>query len=202
MNDITLILSLISLGFFGGFTHCVGMCGPFVLTQVSNRLQKTSLENFSGFQRLKNLALLPYHLGRISTYSLLGFCCSFLTTNIQGFLGFKIFSALFLLLAAATFLNLFFDGKIFARLKLGQRIRLPFKSKILENAPSFFSKKISVLFQDPSGLKGYFLGVILGFIPCGLLYSAFLICGAITSPFWAAIGMILFTVPLLRFCPA
>ncbi len=200
MNDYTLILSLISLGFFGGFTHCVGMCGPFVLTQVSNRLQTASLENFSGLQRLKNLALLPYHLGRISTYSLLGFLCSFLTTNIQGFLGFKIFSSLFLFLAAATFLNLFFDGKIFAKLKLvgritgkiPKRIRLPFKSQILESAPSFFSKKISVLFQDPSGLKGYFLGVILGFIPCGLLYSAFLISGAIVSPILAAIGMILF----------
>lgn len=192
MNDITLILSLISLGFFGGFTHCVGMCGPFVLTQVSNRLQKTSLENFSGFQRLKNLALLPYHLGRISTYSFLGFCCSFLTENVQDFVGFKIFSGIFLLLAAATFLNLFFDNKIFSKLKFWGRIKLPFKSKILESAPSFFSKKISILFQDPQGLKGYFLGVILGFIPCGLLYSAFLISGAITSPIAAAIGMIFF----------
>jgi sulfite exporter TauE/SafE len=191
-NDFTLIFSLITLGFFGGFTHCVGMCGPFVLSQVSSRLQKTSLEKFSNFQRLKNLSLLPYHLGRISTYAFLGFCCSFLSANIQDFFGFQIFSALFLLLAAATFLNLFFDKKIFSKLKISRKIRLPFKSKILESAPHFLSKRISALFRDPQGLNGYLLGIILGFIPCGLLYSAFLISGAIVSPLMAAIGMIFF----------
>lgn len=190
MTDLPLIFSLISLGFFGGFTHCIGMCGPFVLTQVGNRLQKTSLENFSEFQRLKNLALLPYHLGRISTYSLIGFCCSFLTTNIQSLIGFKIFSALFLLVAALIFLNLLFDGK----LQILGKIRLRFKSKFLENAASFFSKKISFLFQNPQGVRGYFLGVILGFIPCGLLYAAFLIAGSFANPFWAATGMIFFGI--------
>lgn len=190
MTDLPLILSLLSLGFFGGFTHCIGMCGPFVLTQVGNRLQKTPLENFSEFQRLKNLALLPYHLGRITTYAFLGFCCSFLTKNIQEFLGFKIFSALFLFLAAVIFLNLFFDSK----LQRFWKIRLRFKSNFLKNLTSFFSKKISGLFQDPQGLKGYFLGVILGFIPCGLLYAAFLIAGAFANPFLAAIGMIFFGI--------
>lgn len=194
MNDSTLILSLISLGLFGGFTHCVGMCGPFVLTQVSNRLQKTSLSNFSNFQRLKNLALLPYHLGRITTYSVLGFFCSFLTTNIQEFIGFRIFSAIFLIIAAMIFLNLFFERNIWAGLKLPQKIRLPFKSKFLKNSASFFSKKISFLFQNPQGLNGYFLGIILGFIPCGLLYAAFLIAGTIENPLLAAIGMIFFGI--------
>lgn len=194
MNDTTLLLSLISLGFFGGFTHCIGMCGPFVLTQVSNRLQKTSLANFSNFQRLKNLALLPYHLGRVTTYSVIGFFCSFLTTHIQDFVGFRIFSAIFLLAAAVVFLNLFFERNILAGLKLPQKIRLPFKSKFLKNSASVFSKRISFLFQNPQGLNGYFLGVILGFIPCGLLYAAFLIAGAIANPVLAAIGMIFFGI--------
>ena len=194
MNYFTLIISLISLGFFGGFTHCIGMCGPFVLTQVSNRLQKTPLSNFSDFQRLKNLALLPYHLGRISTYALIGFFCSFLTSNIQDFVGFRIFSAIFLIAAAAIFLNLFFERNIWAGLKLPPKIRLPFKSKFLKNSASIFSKRISFLFQNPQGLKGYFLGIILGFIPCGLLYAAFLIAAAIENPTLAAIGMIFFGI--------
>lgn len=189
-NDFTLIFSLISLGFFGGFTHCVGMCGPFVLTQVSNSLQKTSLDNFSEFKRLKNLALLPYHLGRITTYSLIGFCCSFLTTNVQQLIGFKIFSALFLLIAALIFLNLLFDKK----LQILGKIRLRFKSKFLEDATVFLTKKISFLFQNPQGIQGYFLGIILGFIPCGLLYAAFLIAGSFSNSIWAAIGMIFFGI--------
>lgn len=201
-NDFTLIFSLISLGFCGGFTHCIGMCGPFVITQVSNRLQKTSLQNFSQFQKLKNLALLPYHLGRISTYSILGFFCSFLTNNLQDFIGFRIFSGVFLLVAASVFLNLFLGKNLFGKITASKKIKLRFKSVILESALRFFSKKISVLFQNPQGLKGYFLGLILGFIPCGLLYLAFLICGTISNPFLAASGMIFFgfsTFPSLFF---
>lgn len=202
MNDLTLIFSLISLGFFGGFSHCVGMCGPFVLTQVGNRMAKTPIENFSELQRLKNLALFPYHLGRISTYSLIGFFCSWLTKSLQNIIefkvGFKIFSAIFLIIAIAVFVNFFFDG----RLQIKTKIQLRFKSVFLKKFLSFPAKKISFLFQSPYGLKGYFLGIILGFIPCGLLYSAFLIAGSFSSPIMAMVGMILFgmaTFPSL-FC--
>ena len=205
MNDLPLLVSLLTLGFFGGFSHCIGMCGPFVLTQVSNRLQKTSLENFSNFQKLKNLALLPYHLGRITTYSLIGFFCSFFTKNIQDFSQFKFLSAIFLFAASLFFLNLFLEKNFFAKL----RIALPFKSITLKNTAvffgffqPFFSKKISFLFQNPQGLRGYILGLVLGFIPCGLLYGAFLIAAAIANPLLAASGMFLFglaTFPALFF---
>lgn len=201
-ENLTLIFSLISLGFFGGFTHCASMCGPFVITQVSNRLQQTSLQNFSEFSRLKNLALLPYHFGRITTYSFLGLCSSFFTKNVQDFIGFKILSVIFLLIAALTFLGFFFNKKVFSETTIFKKIKLRFKSRVLQNGLRLISKKIKDLFKNPQGLKGYFLGVILGFIPCGLLYSAFLICGAIQSPFVAAIGMIFFgisTFPSLFF---
>lgn len=172
-KDFTLILSLISLGFFGGFSHCIGMCGPFVITQTASRLEKIPLEKFSQFERLKNFALLPYHLGRITTYSFIGFFCSFLSKNIRDLLEFDFLSSILLLLASISF---FFT----------------FKSSILQSAP-FFPKKFSgFLFQDPRGFRGYLLGLILGFIPCGLLYSAFLISAAISNPFLAALGLCLF----------
>jgi sulfite exporter TauE/SafE len=182
MNNLTLIFSLISLGFFGGFTHCVGMCGPFVLTQVSNRLQKTPLENFSDFKKLQNLALLPYQLGRITTYSMIGFFCSLLNKTISDFSGFRIFSAILMFLAGLIFLDIFFQKKLL-RFKSNFLKKLPFPEIVLTN-----------LFQDPKGFKGYFLGLILGFIPCGLLYGAFLIAAVIGQPFLAAIGMALFGI--------
>lgn len=227
-NNFTLILSLTSLGFFGGFSHCVGMCGPFVLTQVSNRLQKTPLENFSNFQKLKNLALLPYHAGRITTYVFLGFLCSFFTKNIQDFSGFRFLSALFLFFASLFFLSLFTTSLSSPRRRgsrlffLDSRLRgddkkkiirsrkffdfaLRFKSKNLKKLGLFqkIPKKILTnLFQDPRGFRGYFLGLILGFIPCGLLYGAFAISAVISSPLLAAVGMFFFgisTFPSLFF---
>ena len=181
-NDFTLIFSLITLGFFGGFTHCVGMCGPFVITQTTNRLTRLPLEKFYGLERLKNLALLPYHFGRITTYSLIGFLSSFLAQNIGDLVGFRFLSAFLLLLASAFFFNL----------ALGGKLNLSFKSPILQRFAFFPQKIISLLFQSPRGFRGYFLGIILGFIPCGLLYGAFLISAAISNPFLAAIGMCFF----------
>ena len=171
------------------------MCSPFILTQVARRLEKTPLEKFSPLARLQNFALLPYHFGRISTYAFIGFCCSFLSQNLREISGFKITSAAFLLAASTCFFGIFFERKVFTFLR---NFKLSFKSPNLEAAQlsirAFFSKKISFFFQNPQGIRGYFLGVILGFIPCGLLYGAFAISAAILNPFFAAIGMIFFGI--------
>lgn len=171
------------------------MCSPFVLTQVARRLEKTPLEKFSSLTRLRNFALLPYHLGRISTYAFIGFCCSFLSQNLREISDFKTVSVLFLLVASLCFFGIFFERKVFDFLR---NLKLPFKSSNLEAARlyirDFFSKKISFFFQNPQGIRGYFLGVILGFIPCGLLYGAFAISAAILNPFFAALGMIFFGI--------
>ena len=200
INDFALIISLISLGFFGGFSHCMGMCGPFVLTQVSNNLAKTPLDKFSNFAKLKNLALLPYHAGRITTYSLLGFLCQLFRKNIQDFTKFHILSSIFLTIASLFFLNIFFEKKIS---NLIRKITFPFAQKLKALKKSgfftflktdFFTKLISNLFKNPQGLNGYILGLILGFIPCGLLYGAFLITSTITNPILAISGMFLFGI--------
>jgi sulfite exporter TauE/SafE len=187
MNEnYNLIISLISLGFFGGFSHCTSMCGPFVLTQIGNRLEKRSIAQFSNFKKLQDLALLPYHLGRITTYSLIGFFSSLITQNLQEIIGFKILSIIFLFLAILFFLNIFFENKFTFKIKTLKKYSL---SKFFN-----FTKFSSNLFKNPTGLRGYCLGLLLGFLPCGLLYGAFLIAAAMPSPLMAAIGMTLFGI--------
>lgn len=187
--NLTIIISLINLGFFGGFTHCGAMCGPFVLTQVSNRLQNISLAQFSRFEKLRSMALLPYHCGRITTYTFIGFFCSVITANLKEINGFNIVSGLLLLFAAAFFLKNLLGIKF--------NFRLPFCLPKIKN-PSILTK----LFQNPCGFNGFLLGIVLGFIPCGLLYGAFALCGSIANPIFAALGMFLFgimTFPALFF---
>lgn len=183
MSDLTLIFSLISLGFFGGFSHCIGMCSPFVITQISYNLQKMPVEKFSTFQKLKSFAVIPYHLGRITTYSFIGFLSAFITETINDFSEFKILSVILLILAALFFLTLLFERKL-----------LPFKLPFLESLALFFGKKFQRFFTNPKGINGYILGLILGFIPCGLLYGAFLIAANISNPFLAAFAMFCFGV--------
>jgi sulfite exporter TauE/SafE len=180
-NNLTLLISLISLGFIGGFSHCVGMCSPFVFAQIGNNLNKISLEKFTKFEKLKNLALLPYHLGRITTYSIIGFFCSFFAQNLINFSGFRFLSAGLLIICALFFLTLFFN-KNFSFFRLNFSVKFS----------NFFAKKLNYFLKNPKGLNGYFLGLILGFIPCSLLYGAFLIAANISNAFLAMLGMFLF----------
>jgi len=177
-----ILISLINLGFFGGFSHCAAMCGPFVLTQVSSRLQNVSLNKFCKLERLRSLALLPYHLGRIFTYSCIGFFCSLITTNLKEVASFNIISGFLLLCAAIFFLQNLLGRKFF-------NFRLPFRLPKIKN-PSILKN----LFQSPYGFNGFLLGIILGFIPCGLLYGAFALAALITNPMMAALGMVLFGI--------
>ena len=185
IENFTIILSLISLGFFGGITHCTGMCGPFVLTQVSSRLNSIKIDEYSSFKKLQNLALLPYHFGRITTYSIIGFLCSFLAKNLKNIEIFNNLSGFLLIFASALFFEKFFEKKFLRFSIKAVKINLEFR----------FLKK---LFQNPQGFKGYLLGIVLGFVPCGLLYGAFALAAAINNPFLAAFEMFLFglaTVP-------
>ncbi len=179
-HNATIILSLINLGFFGGFTHCSGMCGPFVLTQVSSRLQNTPLAQFSTFAKIRSLALIPYHLGRITTYTFIGFFCALITKNLKDFNNFNQVSGFLLIIASFIFIKNIFDFKL--PLKLRKLSFLAIKTPLI----------LKKLFTNPQGFNGYLLGIILGFIPCGLLYGAFFLSASFASPVLAAFAMFLF----------
>ncbi len=56
------------------------------------------------------------------------------------------------------------------------------------------------LFARPVGFRGYALGLMLGFLPCGLLYGALAAAAASGDPLTGAFAMIAFalgTVPAL-----
>ena len=64
--------SLFLAGLVGGFGHCAGMCGPFVLAQGLARLEKVPASAMSELTRLAGAALVPYHAGRATSYAPLG----------------------------------------------------------------------------------------------------------------------------------
>ena len=69
---------------------------------------------------------------------------------------------------------------------------------------SFWSARVGhwarPLFASPFGLRGWRLGVALGFIPCGLLYAALAAAASGGNPIAGAAGMLAFaagTIPML-----
>lgn len=205
-----LLISLFSLGFFGSFSHCVGMCGPFVIAQTSSNLAKIKLADYNFMQRLKNSALLPYHLGRITTYSLIALISKFITKSFDETRFFEILSSIFLIIASLFFLKIFLEDfnksqklnflKTFSAKFFKNKSTNKILFKIFNNIK--LSKFINFLFKNPRGWRGFLLGIILGFLPCGLIYGAVLISLNFTNPISSALAMLCFglsTIPALFF---
>jgi sulfite exporter TauE/SafE len=192
-----LVASLFLAGVAGSIGHCAGMCGPFVLTQVTVRLERVPVEGFGGWARLRGAALVPYHLGRLTTYSALGAVAGGLTGRFMEAPEFRWLSSAFLLLAAALFL-----AQIGADVlpRSGRGPGPAGMARLASRTVDLFAAPIRGLFADPHGWRGYGLGIALGFLPCGLLYSALAASAAAGSTAAGAAAMAAFvagTFPML-----
>jgi uncharacterized protein len=180
-----LIGGLFVAGLVGGATHCAAMCGPFVIAQAG-RVEKT-LEKTRGWM------LLPYHMGRITTYITLAVLLSGLLNLAFLFLPIRSFIiAPILMLAGLIFLVTAFPNllKIFPWVA---RLRLPL--------PASASNFISKFSANRSGVTGqYLMGLLLGLIPCGLILAALMAAATAPSALMAGLAMAAFgigTVPAL-----
>lgn len=180
------------MGFFGGFLHCTSMCSPFVIHQVSSKLATKSPDSFYGAKKFLSLGLFPYHLGRICTYATIGYFCSALSSKVVNNENFNYVTGS-LLVTSALIVLIAITPKQWRLSKIFNVTTLSF-IKILRCMPfaTFFTRSFQALYINTGLFKGFLLGVILGFLPCGLLYSAFAIAFSINEPIFAAFGMLIF----------
>ena len=166
-----------TIGLFGSL-HCVGMCGPIALAlpyQQQNRW-------------LAAWKVLLYNLGRATTYVLLGV--------LVGLLGKGLFLAgmqrwLSVGLGVSLLLIALFSISVESRL---------LSSSITGRFFLFVKTLLGKLLKNNRGTNFFRIGVVNGFLPCGLVYMA--IVGAVTmgSISGSAYYMLLFglgTVPLM-----
>jgi len=179
-----LALSLFLAGLGGGAMHCAGMCGPFVIGQVMVDAESSRTPRYGEWQRLAGAALLPYHLGRLTTYTALGATAGAATAVFASTTAFGWISGVLLILGAALMLAQAFG--------LAMRATPPIAAVLTRLAGPFSA--------SPRPLARYGLGVVLGFLPCGLLYGA-LAAAAGTGAVWrgglAMASFSLGTVPTL-----
>jgi hypothetical protein len=163
-----LIGTLFVAGLAGSISHCTAMCGPFVLTQVASRMP-TDPGAVGELQRLGKGALIPYQLGRLTTYSALGAIAGAALSQIGG--GetglYNYLAAALLVIAGLAFLAQAWRQAIPA---LSFGAGAPGIGALA--APEWLSAVTAKLLINPRRLQGYALGVMLGFLPCGLLYGA------------------------------
>lgn len=177
-----LIPGLFLGGLVGSLTHCVGMCGPIVLSR-SYKLDK-----------LGGSLLIPYHLGRITTYTILALL--FNTIVNVGFL----FQPERALLVSPI---LFFAGSVFLVTAFPKTQKLfPWLVgfRLFPNSNRLVSKAYNYSSLLPETLQPFILGIMLGFLPCGLVTAALMAASTAPTPTIAAISMISFgmgTMPAL-----
>lgn len=168
-----LITAMFLTGLVGGFGHCTSMCGPFVMAQVAGGVagRQPLPAGAPVLMRAQGGLLVPYHLGRLTTYSVLGAVMAGLSGLVVMGTGFRWLLGAVLLLAALLFLQQAAKGLArwfpvlgrFAQaggMGLGGRIG------------QALARPLRPLLADPGGINGYILGVMLGFLPCGFLYAA------------------------------
>lgn len=177
-----LITTLLLGGLAGGFTHCVGMCAPFVLAQGEPEYQNRGV-----LARLSGALLIPYHLGRMSTYVLLGFLFYSVLNLAILFSDMRvILTAPILMMAGTLFLISMFPAlsKVF-----------PWMARLQFYAPIHLISRYSGYFlNNPGFIQRYLLGVILGFMPCGLVLAAIMASSTASSAAQAVLAMSAFSI--------
>jgi uncharacterized protein len=186
------VLLLFVTGLLGGLAHCGPMCGPFVLAQAAGTPAALPV-----LRRLSGGLLLPYHLGRLTTYALLGASAATLGAAIVAMTAVR--AAVSLLLLAAALL---FAAQAVARLVPASVARRT-GSRTAGIANGSAMRLVSLtgkLFGNPSPASRFALGMMLGLLPCGFLYGALAAAAATRSPALGAAAMAAFglgTVPSL-----
>lgn len=174
--DTLSVISMLLIGLMGA-GHCAGMCGGII----------AALGFAADSRQSRWPIIVSYNLGRITSYGLMGALVGLLGQFGDQFL------ALGSWLRAAAGVLLILMGfylagwwKVLVHLeKLGQLVW----------------KKIqpisSRLFQVRSIAKGFLFGMLWGWLPCGLVYSALAFAGATASPVTGLLAMMAFGIGTL-----
>ena len=164
------------IGLLGSF-HCLGMCGPIV---VSLPLREQSWET-------KVFSSLLYNLGRVTTYAFLGLIFGLLGLglHIWGIQQWVSIAVGTIMILSVGFPILFHGSKI---------------TTIFDGLLMGFKKSFGRFFGLRTYTSIWMIGILNGFLPCGLVYVA--LAGALlsTTPWNGAFYMIIFgigTVPAL-----
>mgnify|MGYP001627563070 CR=1 FL=1 len=162
--SVALLISSLLLGLASSL-HCVGMCGPLIMSVPVQHLPEGK----------KTTGILLYQLGRISTYVILGV--------IAGLLGWRIYAAgfqqLFSIILGGILLLMLF-GSIFL-------------NKLHGN--NWLNKSVTQLMfwaikqQSPTGM--FLMGAANGLLPCGMVYIA--LTGAMASGSIAGAALFMFS---------
>ena len=158
--------------------HCVGMCGPIAMMLPVDRTNEAK----------KVLQILTYHFGKIIAYGSIGL--------VFGLLGKSFYLAgwqqqMSIILGVLMIVVAIVPEKVFARYNFSKPVY-----KIISNVKS----KLGQQFKSKSYSSLFTIGLLNGFLPCGMVYVAIFGAIAMQSVSLGVAYMLLFgvgTIPML-----
>ncbi len=174
---MTILISAFVIGLMGSF-HCAGMCGPIAIA--------LPLHGNTVPQKIFGGAL--YNIGRTITYGIMGAIFGLLGQGLQ-LLGFQ--QKISVVMGAVMIISVLFPALFRNQYSM---------EKSWLKAVGKLKKTIAGMFSIRSFQSLFFIGMLNGLLPCGLVYMA--IAGAIGTggAIQGSLYMILFglgTIPML-----
>ncbi len=154
-----ILLSVFLMGLLGG-THCLGMCGG-VVGMLSANIAPQTKQNHAQLARLH----LHYNLGRILSYVLMGAVFGLLGTILSQGLQLSVFDQLLRVFSGVLMVLVgLYIGAWSSQIQYLERLGGKLWSKLQPLTQRFMPVS--------SGKNAFFLGLLWGGIPCGLVYGA------------------------------
>lgn len=172
-----MLLTAFLFGLISSF-HCIGMCGPIAMMLPVDRTNSVK----------KVTQIITYHFGRLTAYGTIGFVFGLLG---KGFFLAGIQQKLSIFIGIAMIVVILVPEKVFARYNFSRPV-FRLISKIKTTLGSQFKKK--------SYTSLFTIGLLNGFLPCGMVYVALFGAIAMQSANLGVLYMILFglgTVPMM-----
>lgn len=178
-------------GLFGG-VHCLGMCGGIVASLSFGLPKSVSINNSAINQSLIGY-LFAYNLGRILSYVIAGMLVGGFSMLAANLLNINYLQMVLQLLAGLLmlFLGLYLAGWWSGLTKIEQ-LGLPVWKKVEPVTRQFIPVK--------SIKNAFFLGMLWGWLPCGLVYTILFLAIASASLIQGGLIMLSFalgTLPML-----
>lgn len=158
--------------------HCIGMCGPIAMMLPVDRNNASK----------KVTQIITYHLGRLTAYGSIGLLFGLLG---RGFFLAGIQQQLSVFIGVAMILVILIPEKVFAKYNF---------SKPIFRVISKIKQTLGRHFKNKSYKSLFIIGLLNGFLPCGMVYVALFGAIAMQSASFGVFYMILFglgTVPMM-----
>jgi uncharacterized protein len=186
-----LLLALVT-GLISSFGHCLGMCGGIVAIYSARQPALVTTNGTKPRLLARIGALTPVHIGRITTYAFLGALIGLagsLLDQVGGFMGWQgIFSIIVGIAMIAIALSL-----------MGVLPPIDVALASFRGGASPM-KRMRSLFGNRSFIANFGLGILWGFLPCGLVFAMLIVAARTQSLAGGALTMLAFglgTIPTL-----